>query len=96
MESLGGIDDAAVGNIGGLRHRKAGANDEIDFRAGIAGTRAGAAPSFAGTLNPHADEHENAQTEVQVDRVKQEAFEGIFVGDGDGEGHLKQSIISFQ
>ena len=95
METLGGIGNAAVGDVSGLKHENASGGDDIDFQAGIA-VATDTAPLIAGTLKPDAREHDDRESEVQEHRIKQEALEGELVGGGDGVGHFKKSVISYQ
>lgn len=93
VETLGGIDNAAVGDVSGLRHGNDSRGDDIDFEAGIAAAT-DTAPLIAGTLKPDAREHDDGESEVQEHRIKQEALEGELVGGGDGVGHFR--VVSYQ
>jgi hypothetical protein len=92
VKSLGGVDNAAVGDVSGLKHGNASGGDDIDFEAGIAATDT--APLIAGTLKPDAREHDDGDSEVQEYRIKQEALEGELVGGGDGVGHFR--VVTYQ
>jgi len=96
VETLGGIDNAAVGGVSGLKHGNASGGsggDDIDFEAGIAAAT-DPAPLIAGTLKPDSREHDDGDSEVQEHRIKQRALEGELVGGGDGAGHFR--VVSHQ
>jgi len=95
VETLGGIGNAAVGDVRRLKHENASGGDDIDFEAGIAAAT-DTAPLIAGMLKRDAREHDDRESEVQEHRIKQEALERELVGGGDGVGHFKKSVISSQ
>src|SRR5262249_25741454 len=86
VEALGGIEGLALGWVDRWGHGKSGAGqDEINLYAGIATTDA--APGVAGTLYPHTDEHEGAESEMEKHGIVEEAFEGEVVVGVGGDRH---------
>ena len=86
MKTFRGIDHIAIGGVGGLRHGNAGVGNENDLDGGVLAA-ADATPGIAGTLDPDTEEHEDAEGDVEVDGIEEEALEGELFGSGDGVGH---------